>query len=202
MSHNEDNKSDNNLLEEEEELKYIKVNDDVELVVETMENDIQNINWIVNTHFYKTDIKKLSHRKLLSYQVYITNYFLKNNINIESPNCIAFFTKCVIWLCNTTLFQLLSNNQKILKNRKITKNNFPRSFYKLCPQKNCGDKNCNLDHTPYNYINTDINCIYNYIISTTYTEYQSSILTLNVEEIYKTIKTINYVFKYIMSYSL
>ena len=169
-------------------------NNDVELVCENIENDITNINWIVNKYFTPNNIKELSNKKLLSHQIYVTNYFLKNCIDMNTDKFMIFFKKCIAWLCNTSLFQLMSYNQQVLRHRKPSANNFPRSFYKLCTYKENSEnkshniKECMDDHIPYNKINIDINCVHFCINTKMY---------LNIDEIIKTLKTINYVFKYI-----
>jgi hypothetical protein len=53
------------------------------------------------------------------------------------------------------------------------------------------EKNCMFDHIPYNHLNVDINNIDNYI---------KNCQSIDDEEIIKSLKTINHVFKYILNF--
>jgi hypothetical protein len=120
---------------------------DVELVTNTISDDIKNINWIIETYKDTENIILLSNKKILTYQIYITD-FLKQNFDYSTDESKDFFNNCIIWLYNATLFQLLQNNQIILKKSYLlpafmnhneykgfsNKSRLARSSYKLCMQ--------------------------------------------------------------------
>jgi hypothetical protein len=105
MSYENENENDN---------KNENIFEDVEVVSDMISDDIKNIKWIIETYKETESIMTISNKKILTYQIYITD-FLKYNFDYNTDESKDFFNNCIIWLYNTTLFQLIEHGQVILK---------------------------------------------------------------------------------------
>lgn len=183
--------------------------DDIELVsddkTDIVQNNISNISWII-----LQDYTKLPAIKILKYQTYVTSFIKQNfnifvNINIEykikefikNENIKDDFHKYVNWLIITTEQLCKNSGQKTIvpKIDYSVESAIARSSYKFCNYKSkCVNEykknNCTKHHFVYDLLYTDINSLNSYLESSK---------DLSIEEITKSINTINYVLHHMLN---
>jgi hypothetical protein len=189
--------------------------DDIELVsddkTEIIQNNINNITWIILQNYTKWNTIDI-----LRYQTYIIS-FIKQNFSIFVSTNIEYkikefiekcdvrddFFKYINWLIATTLQLCKINKQELLKQKHADLDNscnnqdliIARSSYKFCVYRSkCINKyknnNCTKHHFVYDLLYADLNSLINYV------EYSKKI---SIDEIMKSINTINYVLHHMLN---